>query len=321
MTGEEQRISVLLLFFLGNLSVYKNRKEFFKKMKPKSCFWLLKNKRIIIQSRKENTMRKSYFKQFIAAALMGTIVLQAGCGTGTIYAIENEKVKVAEYKGIQVEKEEPITVDDEYLQEKFKTVVDFYNTYSGTEYEGTDDETVAAVTGGSYSTYEEWADSVRDGYTQGEAEDAVANMAQQVFTEVFSKSELLGYTQEEYDAEKEAVEEGFLSYSGASSIEEYQEMEELTAEEYAEVLDTTVLYFLKYRYVLDAIGETEGIAPTEEEIMDEYIYAHLENDLLEEGREEWNEEYTLLMESYEDYYYSELFSRVLDFLYEYADIQ
>ena len=42
----------------------------------------------------------------------------------------------------------------------------FYNTYSGTEYEGTDDETVAAVTGGSYSTYEEWADSVRDGYTQ-----------------------------------------------------------------------------------------------------------------------------------------------------------
>ena len=56
-------------------------------------------------------------------------------------------------------------------------------------------------------------------------------------------------------------------------------------------------------------------------MLDEYVYDHLENDLLEEGSEEWNEEYELLMESYDDYYYSELFSRVLDFLYENADIQ
>ena len=202
------------------------------------------------------------------AVLLGITLIQTGCGTRTVYAIENDKVKVAEYKGIEIKKEDPVTVDEAYLQGKFQNVVDFYNTYTGSEYEGTDDETVAAVTGGTYSTYEEWADSVRNGYTEGEAEDAITNMAQAVFSEVFSKSELLGYTQEEYDEEKAAVEAGFLSYSGASSIEEYQEMEELTSEEYAEVLDTTVLYFLKYRYVLDAIGTAEGIAPTEEEILD-----------------------------------------------------
>lgn len=266
-------------------------------------------------------MRKLNLKKGVAAVLLGIMLIQTGCGTRTVYAIENDKVKVAEYKGIEVKKEDPITVDEEYLQGKFQNVVDFYNTYTGSEYESADDETVAAVTGGTYSTYEEWVDSVRDGYAEGEAEDAVTNMAQAVFSEVFSNSELLGYTQEEYDKEKAAVEEGFLSYSGAGSIEEYQEMEELTPEEYAEVLDTTVLYFLKYRYVLDAIGAAEGIAPTEEEILDEYIYGHLENDLLEEGSEEWNEEYELLMESYDDFYYSELFSRVLDFLYENADIQ
>lgn len=266
-------------------------------------------------------MKKSNLKKVIAVILLGIMLLQTGCGTGVVYAIENDKVKVAEYKGIEINKEEPIAVDDEYLKGKFQNVVDFYNTYTGSEYEGTDDETVAAVTGGTYSTYEEWEDSVQDGYTEGEAEAAVTNMAQAVFSEVFSKSKLLGYTPKEYDEEKTAVEEGFLSYSGASSIEEYQEMEELTPEEYVEVLDTTVLYFLKYRYVLDAIGMAEGIAPTEKDILDEYVYDHLENDLLEEGSEEWNEEYKLLMESYDDYYYSELFSRVLDFLYENADVQ
>ena len=261
-------------------------------------------------------------KSLLAAALLAVGMLSIqGCQKKDTYAIENDHVKVAEYRGISVKKMEPVTVDADYLAEKFAGVVEYYNSFMNTSYSGTDDDTVAAVTGGSFSTYDDWCENVRAGYTRGEQENATTDMAQAVWNVVFQNSELGSYTKEEYEDRKQSVEESMLAYDDVKTVEDYCKVEDITEEQYQKILDETTLYFLKYYAILDAIGEQEGICPTKEEIQTNYIDEHMKQLDSEAGSEEWNAEYEAAMELYDDYYYSELINRVFNFLYENADIK
>lgn len=257
----------------------------------------------------------------ISAFLAVGMASASGCQEKVNYAIENEQVKVAEYKGLSVKKVDAVTVDADYLAEKFSGVVDYYNSFMNTNYSGTDDETVVAVTGGNFATYDDWCANVKAGYVRGEQENAVADMSQILWDKVFQNSELVNYSNEDYDSQKQSVEESLLAYDNVETVADYCKAEEITEEEYQKILDETTLYFLKYYAILEAIGSKEGISPTKEEIQSEYIDEHMKQLSEPEGSEEWNAEYEATMEMYDDYYYSELSKRVFNLLYENAQIK
>lgn len=253
----------------------------------------------------------------VATALM--IPVLSACGNKSkdvAFVIENDYVKVAEYKGRTVTTVETVDVDDEYLADKFSNVVDFYNSYQGTEYSGTDDDTVYAVTGGTYSTYAEWCDAVRDGYADGEAESSEMDMKQLIWNDVFTESELTAYNQEDYEKRYAEIKDALLTSGGYEDVNAYCEGENVTEDEYKEILDTTTLYYLKYYYVLDAIAEAEDLTPTDAD-MDEIFAEYMEvMDDSEVGSEAYESRLNELKEDYDSYYYEEVLNRVLDCLYE-----
>ena len=137
--------------------------------------------------------------------------------------------------------------------------------------------------------------SRRKKYTEIERQNSRRDTGQMLLAEIASESRLLGYEPDDYREAEEYAEKQLIFGNGFSDKEDLLRELNWSENEYQDRVDETAENILKLRYVVQAVAETEDLAPSEAEL------AEAEKEYGEEI-ESWKEMITL--------------NRVREFLYE-----
>ena len=122
-----------------------------------------------------------------------------------------------------------------------------------------------------YSSYEDFTNAMRKSVTDMYAEESTNELQEELLQQVIDSSSILEYTQEEYDAARNTIESGYMSYVdmfGFESLDALYESFEMTDEDVEDEIQS-VLY---RTIVLDAIVQSEKLSLSDEDYEDGIVY-------------------------------------------------
>ena len=112
---------------------------------------------------------------------------------------------------------------------------------------------------------------MRKSVTDMYAEESTNELQEELLQQVIDSSSILEYTQEEYDAARNTIESGYMSYVdmfGFESLDALYESFEMTDEDVEDEIQS-VLY---RTIVLDAIVQSEKLSLSDEDYEDGIVY-------------------------------------------------
>lgn len=211
------------------------------------------------------------------------------------FTIETEYVKVADYKGLEIEAfDREITKDD--IEGYINFALSLY--YSKIDVNGyipiyteLTDKMVSEITEGEFTKIDEYETYVKDMLEKQAFSDYEEQAKDELFNRVLENSELINYDDEVYNRYMDYVTKSYNQYAeyfGENVEEFYTESLGLESEaEYNDFLEKEALKNIKTEYVIHAIAENEGIIIKDEEVNNEiqnYLnngYFETEEDLFE----------------------------------------
>ena len=196
------------------------------------------------------------------------------------FVIENDNVKVANYKGIEIEPSViGINPYDEITDEQVQAFINYNLEYYYSEeetiptYADLTDEMVANLSYGEYIHVDDYVEFIRNLMMDENKELFKEYASDYLFRNVVEDSVLKDYTDEDLQEYIDYANEYFTEYAQSLNVSfETYRKENLgfeTQEEYDNYIKEEALANLKTKFIIEAIAEEENITISQEEIEEE----------------------------------------------------
>ncbi|MDE7310035.1 MAG: FKBP-type peptidyl-prolyl cis-trans isomerase [Eubacterium sp.] len=257
-----------------------------------------------------------YVQTDFQASIDGSVVMKETSYDVILGAQEYGEAFDEKLTGVSVDDELHFSLDydSDFMDVEWAgKTVDFEIRVTGIQEELLPDPTDAFIKENtSYSSYDEFEAAMRTSITDSYEQESTQELQENLLQQVIDNSSILQYTQEDYEAARERVQNtygGYLEIFGMENLEDVYEFLDMTKEDVEEEVQITLYRTL----IVNAIVKNEQLSVSDDEYEDGIRY------YMEQTGAESKEE---LLETYgeEEVRTTLLEDKVLNFLVNHAEI-